>query len=58
MIKLHHFKPKKEKRGLLYQVFIFVAIIQISALVAFSGYIVSQSIIEEQKLDAPPPVEI
>lgn len=57
MIKLHHFKPKKEKRGLLYQVFILVAIIQISALVAFSGYIVSQSIIEEQKLDAPPPVE-
>ena len=56
-MKLHHFRPKKEKRGLLYQVFVLVAIIQISLLVGLSGYIVSKSIIEEQKLDAPPPVE-
>ncbi len=56
-MKLHHFKPKKQKRGLLYQVFIVVAIIQISLLVALSGYIVSQSIIEEQKFEAPPSVE-
>ncbi len=56
-MKLHHFRPKKEKRGLLYQVFILVAIIQISLLIGLSGYIVSQSIIQEQKLDAPPPIE-
>jgi len=57
-MKLHHFNPRKEKRGLLYQVFVVVAIIQISLLVALSGYIVSQSIIDESsKLDAPPPVE-
>jgi len=56
-MKLHHFNPKKEKRGLLYQVFVVVAIIQISLLVALSGYIVSKSIIEEQKFEAPPTVE-
>ena len=57
-MKLHHFRPKKEKRGLLYQVFILVAVLQISLLIGLSGYIVSQSIIEdEQRLDAPPPVE-
>ena len=56
-MKLHHFRPKKEKRGLLYQVFVVVAIIQVSLLIALSGYIVSQSIIEEQKFEAPPTVE-
>lgn len=56
-MKLHHFRPKKEKRGLLYQVFVVVAIIQISLLIALSGYIVSQSIIEEQKFEAPPTIE-
>ena len=56
-MKLHHFRPKKEKRGLLYQVFVVVATIQVSLLIALSGYIVSQSIIEEQKFEAPPTIE-
>lgn len=56
-MKLHHFRPKKEKRGLLYQVFVVVAIIQVSLLIALSGYIVSKSIIEEQKFEAPPTIE-
>ena len=57
-MKLHHFRPKKEKRGLLYQVFIIVAILQIGLLLAFSGYVVTMSIIEpENKFDAPPTLE-
>ncbi len=56
-MKLHHFNPKKQKRGLLYQVFVVVALIQISLLIALGGYIVSHNIIEEQKFEAPPTVE-
>lgn len=53
-MKLHHFRPKKEKRGLLYQVFIVVAIIQVILLVALGGVIVTQSIItDDKKFDAP-----
>ena len=56
-MKLHYFKAKKEKHGLLYQVFVVVAIIQITLLVTFSSYIVSQSIIEDQVFEAPPSTE-
>lgn len=57
-MKLHHFRPKKEKRGLLYQVFIVVAVIQIVLLVTMGSVIVTQSIItEEKKFDAPPTIE-
>lgn len=57
-MKLHHFRPKKEKRGLLYQVFIVVAIIQVILLVALGGVIVTQSIItDDKKFDAPPTIE-
>ena len=56
-MKLHYFTAKKEKHGLLYQVFVVVAIIQITLLVAFSSYIVSQSIIEDQVFEAPPSTE-
>ena len=44
-MKLHHFRPKREKRGLLYQVFIVVAVIQIVLLITFGSVIVTQSII-------------
>ena len=37
--------------------FVVVAIIQVSLLIALSGYIVSKSIIEEQKFEAPPTIE-
>jgi len=53
-MKLHHFNPKKQKRGLLYQVFIVVALIQVSLLVAFSTYIVSQTILEDEGKFTPP----
>ena len=56
-MKLHYFKAKREKHGLLYQVFVVVAIIQITLLVTFSSYIVSQSIIEDQVFEAPPSTE-
>lgn len=57
-MKLHHFRPKKEKRGLLYQVFIVVAIIQVVLLITMGSVIVTQSIItEEKKFDAPPTIE-
>ncbi len=57
-MKLHHFRPKREKRGLLYKVFIIVAILQIGLLLTFSGYVVTMSIIEpENKFDAPPTLE-
>ena len=57
-MKLHHFRPKKEKRGLLYQVFILVAVIQIVLLITFGSVIVTQSIImDENKFDAPPTIE-
>lgn len=57
-MKLHHFRPKKEKRGLLYQVFIIVAIIQVVLLITMGSVIVTQSIItEEKKFDAPPTIE-
>ena len=57
-MKLHYFKPKKQKRGLLYQVFVVVAIIQITLLVTMGSMIISQSIIsDEKKFDAPPTIE-
>ena len=57
-MKLHHFRPKREKRGLLYQVFIVVAVIQIVLLITFGSVIVTQSIImDENKFDAPPTIE-
>ena len=57
-MKLHHFRPKKEKRGLLYQGFIIVAIIQVVLLITMGSVIVTQSIItEEKKFDAPPTIE-
>lgn len=57
-MKLHHFRPKKEKRGLLSQVFIIVAIIQVVLLITMGSVIVTQSIItEEKKFDAPPTIE-
>ncbi len=57
-MKLHHFRPKKEKRGLLYQVFIVVAIVQVVLLITMGSVIVTQSIItEEKKFDAPPTIE-
>ncbi len=57
-MKLHHFRPKKEKRGLLYQVFIVVAIIQVVLLITLGSVIVTQSIItDDKKFDAPPTIE-
>lgn len=57
-MKLRHFKPKKEKKGLLYQVFVVVAAIQVALLLLFGGMVISQSIIQEdQGTKAPPPIE-
>ena len=53
-MKLHHFNPKKEKRGLLYQVFIIVAVVQISLLLAFGSYVVTHTILEEEAKFTPP----
>ena len=54
-MKLHHFNPKREKRGLLFKVFVVVAIIQVSLLVALSSYIVSVTYFTEEKEFVPPP---
>lgn len=57
-MKLHHFKPQKQKKGLLYQVFVVVAIIQVVLLITLGSVIVTQSIItEESKFEAPPTIE-
>ncbi len=57
-MKLRYFRPKKQKKGLLYQVFVVVAIIQVALLLAFGGMVVTQSIIQEENaMKAPPPVE-
>lgn len=54
-MKLHHFKPKKEKKGLLYQVFVVVAAIQITLLVSFGSYVVTRTVLEdENEFKAPP----
>ena len=56
-MKLHYFRPKKQKKGLLYQVFIIVAIIQIALLIGFSGMVITQSIIKEETVMQAPPTQ-
>ena len=51
-MKLHYFRPKKQKKGLLYQGFIIVAIIQVALLIGFSGMVITQSIIKEETAQA------
>ncbi len=57
-MKLRHFNPKQEKKGLLYKVFVVVAIIQITLLISFGSYVVTRTILEdESEFKAPPSVE-
>ncbi len=57
-MKLRHFNPKKEKRGLIYQVGILVTIVVVVSGIMFSGYVVTRTILEEEtKFKAPPVVE-
>ncbi len=57
-MRYRHFNPKQEKRGLLYKVFVVVAIIQVTLLVTFASYVVTRSILEpESEFKAPPSVE-
>lgn len=57
-MKLRHFNPKEEKKGLLYKVFVVVAAIQITLLISFAGYVVTRTILEpEGEFKAPPSVE-
>ena len=56
-MKLHYFRPKKQKKGLLYQVFIIVAIIQVALLIGFSGMVITQSIIKEETVMQAPPTQ-
>lgn len=53
-MKIHHFNPKKEKRGVLYQVFVVVAIVQISLLLVFGSYVVTRTILEDEAKFTPP----
>ena len=53
-MKLHRFKPKKEKKGLLYKVFVVVAILQITLLVSFGSYVVTRTILEDEVEFKPP----
>ncbi len=58
-MKFHRFRPKKQKRGLLYQVFVVVAILQIAALLALGGMVVTRTILPpENVMQAPPPAEV
>lgn len=57
-MRLHHFNPKKEKKGLIYKVFVAVAAIQITLLVSFGSYVVTRTILEDEaEFKAPPSVE-
>ena len=57
-MKLHFFKAKKQKKGLLYQVFVVVAAIQIALLITFSGMVITSSLIKgESVMQAPPTQE-
>ena len=57
-MKLRHFNPKQEKKGLLYKVFVVVAAIQITLLISFGSYVVTRTILEdESEFKAPPSVE-
>ena len=47
-MKLRHFNPKQEKKGLLYKVFVVVAIIQITLLISFGSYVVTRTILEDE----------
>lgn len=55
-MKIHHFIPKKEKHGLLWQIFVFVAVIHVILLVTFGSYVVSRTILEDDEVMAPPPI--
>lgn len=57
-MKLHRFRPKKEKRGLLYQVFVVVALVQVALLISFGSYVVTRTVLEdENEFQAPPITE-
>ncbi len=57
-MKLRRFNPKQEKKGLLYKVFVVVALIQILGAITFAGYVVTRSVLEpETEFKAPPSVE-
>lgn len=53
-MKLHRFKPKKEKKGLLYKVFVVVAILQITLMISFGSYVVTRTILEDEVEFKPP----
>ncbi len=57
-MKIYHFRPKKEKKGLLYQVFFAVAAVMTVLLISFGSYVVTQSIINiDSSMEAPPTKE-
>ena len=57
-MKLRHFNPKQEGKGLLYKVFVVVAAIQITLLISFGSYVVTRTILEDEaEFKAPPSVE-
>ncbi len=57
-MRLRHFKPKQEKKGLLYKVFVTVAAIQIIMAITFASYVVTRSVLEpDTEFKAPPSVE-
>lgn len=55
-MKFHHFNPKKEKKGLIYKVFVVVAAIQVTLLVSLGGYVVTKTVLEDESEFKAPPV--
>lgn len=57
-MKIHHFRPKRQKDTLLYQIMLIVAVLHIVALLVLGSVIISQQIINPQEeFKAPPPAE-
>lgn len=57
-MKIYHFRPKKDKNSLLYQIFIVVTAIMVVSLITFGGIIVAQNIINPDKQMQAPPTEV
>lgn len=57
-MKIYHFRPKKDKNSLLYQVFLIVSAIMIVSLLTFGGMIVARSIIDPPKDITAPPTDV
>ncbi len=55
-MKIHYFKPKRQKNSLFIKVLIAVGIVQTALLLLLGGIMVTQTIFpKEQVFDAPPP---